>query len=359
MSANRERKINKQKRKDNVLGHIIREYVSSSRPVSSKNVTERMDREFSSATIRNIMGKLEDEGFLRQPHTSAGRIPTDRAYRHYVNRIRDRIYLERKVNQRIEQLYAERVKTLKEIIERTSHFISRELHKASIVMWPCIEDTYLKHIDFLKTAADDDNKNVLAVIVTMTNAVKHYILELKESKDQDELNRAANYLNDNYVGASFIQISDNLDHTRKDARARGENEILKLAASVQELIEGILKKSIENEIYWEGLDYFMEEESPEDIRIAKSLVRAVTKRHDLVRLLRRDLGIRGMRVYIGEECGKDLRGLSIITCGYDLKGRTAGRLGVIGSTRMDYEKVLGTVSLLTEQLSLQLREIKK
>lgn len=338
-----------------MLAHIVREYISSSTPVSSRSVTELMNRSFSSATIRNIMGRLEDEGFLRQPHTSAGRIPTEKAYRFYVNRIRDVVKLKEDETRRICTEYSYDLRTLEEIIERTSRFISRELRKASIVMWPCMEDTHLKHIAFLKLGG----RSILAIIVTMTNAVKHYVLDFDKEHGTQSLEQAANYLNRNYRGASFMQISDNLNHTKEDAARRGHKQVQVLASMAEEIVEGILKKNLENEIYWEGLDYFMEEGSLDDLDTARRLIRAITQRRDLVRLLRKDLSSKGMRAYIGEECGQNLSGLSIITCGYSIRGRMAGRLGVIGPTKMDYERVLGTVRFLTELLSSKLNEMKK
>jgi len=345
----------KRERKNNVLAHIVREHVASSVPVSSQNVTERMGRVFSSATIRNIMGQLEDEGYLYQPHTSAGRVPTDKAYRYYVNRIRDSIELKDREYKRMAAQYTNRVRTLEEMIENASRFISRELRKASIVMWPSLEDTHLKHIDLLKVS----DRAVLSVIVTMSNAVKHYVLELDFSSTRAELEKVANYLNANYRAASFLQIADNLERTKADAVMRGEHEIEALALMAQEFIEAILKKDIENEIYWEGLEHFMDETGLDDMAVLKRFVQAITRRHGLISLMRKDLGSGGMRAHIGEECGRGLSGLSIITCGYELRGRTAGRLGVIGPIRMDYERVLATVKFLTELLSSQLEGIKE
>lgn len=345
----------KRTRRRAVLTHVVRQYVSSSEPVSSGTVTELMNRSCSSATVRNIMGQLEEEGFLEQLHTSSGRIPTDKAYRYFVNNIRDRIKLREREYKRLAREYSAMAGSLEELIERTSNLLSRELRKASLVMWPSLKDTSLQHIGFVKVARGQ----VLAVIVTMTNAVKKYLLDLASNHSEEELTEAAGYLNKFYRGATFLIIADNLARSKEDAEESDMRKVYELLNTAHELIEGILKKDIENDIYWEGLDYFLEEQFADDLAVTRRLVRAVTGRRELVRILRDDLATGGMSTHIGSECGTELNGLSLITCGYDMEGRAVGRLGVIGGTRMDYERVLGTVRFLAELLSLQLKNMRK
>ena len=168
------RKTKREERNARVLGYIVREYVSTAVPVSSKRIAQRMGGSVSSATVRNVMAELEEFGFIEQPHTSAGRIPTHLGYRCYVDIAKDRIRLKRKEAERLAAEYSKRVRTIKDVIEKTSFLISHELHNAGIVMWPSIEDFYLKHMELIKVKAE----TVLAVLFTMTNDVWNYIINL-------------------------------------------------------------------------------------------------------------------------------------------------------------------------------------
>ncbi len=344
----------KEDRKYRVLGHVVHAYVSTAMPVSSKIVAEKMDGNVSSATVRNIMAELEDEGYIEQPHTSAGRIPTHFGYRRYVDIIKDHICLEKKEARRLAAEYDKRIRTIREVIEKTSFLISHELHNAGIVMWPSIEDFYLKHMELIKVRAE----TVLAVLVTMTNAVQNYIVRLDNDLGKPELERITNYVNTNYECLAFSRISDELKRTLRKAREREGQEVVDIARSALSVIDAITEKNIENEIYWQGLDYFMDEPEFRDINFTRRLLQMFSEGKDLIRLMKGELPYRGLKVYIGEENDCEmLRGCSVITSGYALHDRTVGRIGVIGPTRMDYDHALRTVGCLSDLISSKLTEI--
>ena len=204
-------KIRKKERDFQVLTHIIDIYVNNAVPVSSKSVSRSMGEEYSSATIRNIMSDLEERGYIEQPHTSAGRIPTDSGYRYYVDSVKGRLQVEREEAKRLATEYSGRVKSIKDVIETTSYLISRELHNAGIVMWPHLENFYLKRLELVKVKAE----TVLAVLVTMTNAVKNYIIRIDEDLAKPELERVANFINENYSQRNISQISKFLEDENK------------------------------------------------------------------------------------------------------------------------------------------------
>ena len=343
----------KEQRKHIVLGHIVHAYVSQAVPISSKIVAQRMGGSISSATIRNIMAELEHDGYIEQPHTSAGRVPSHLGYRHYVDMVKDKIRLEKKEAQRLSSEYSCRIRTIKEVIEKTSFLISHELHNAGVVMWPSIEDYYLKHLELIKVRSE----TVLAVLVTMTNAVKNHIIKLDKDLNKSELERIANYINNHYEHVPFDCISEDIKKSIKE-EISSQDDVYEIAHSALEIMDSIIEENIGNDICWEGLNYFMDEPEFQDVNITRRILEMFSGKSELVRIMRRDLPYKGVRVYIGEENDCDmLSDCSIITCGYSLHDRTVGRIGVIGPTRMDYDHALRTVSCLSDLISSKLEEI--
>ncbi|MFH1836743.1 MAG: heat-inducible transcriptional repressor HrcA [Candidatus Omnitrophota bacterium] len=348
---------NKEDRKKNVLEHIVCSYVHTSTPVSSKTVSQDIEGRVSSATVRNIMAELERDGYIEQPHTSAGRVPTSRGYRKYVEEIKIHIQFEKNEAQRLAAEYDRHINTLKEVIEKTSFLISRQLQNAGVVMWPSINDLYLKHIELIKIKAE----TVLAILVTMTNAVKNYIVELEKDLEKTDLEKIANYINANYEHTNLSDISYRLSIV-KDGEFVEENEeeIRGIKRSAMGIIDAIFKSNVENEMCCDGLDHVINEPTFHDQNIAKNLMKMLSAPKDIARIMRGELPDNGLRVYIGDESGTEaLKECSIITCGYDLYGKTAGRLGVIGPMRMDYRRALGTITSLAEIISAKLEEIDK
>jgi heat-inducible transcriptional repressor len=338
----------KQERKFLVLEHIVHEYVSKGMPVSSKIVSQRMGGNISSATIRNIMAELEEQDYIAQPHTSAGRIPTHSGYRSYVDAVKNRIRLEKKQAQRLAAEYSLRIQSINDVIEKTSLLISRELHNAGVVMWPSIEDHYLKHMELIKLRAE----TVLAVLVTMTNAVKNFIVKLDRDIDKTELEKVSNFVNINYGHSSFSSISGGLRILLDGDVQREERETIDIAKTALSIVDAIIEENIDNEIYLEGLNFFLEQCESQDMDATRNIIQVFSERKDLVRLLKGELPHRGLRAYIGRENGCEiLRECSIITCGYGVNSKTLGRIGVIGPMRMDYNLALQTVSCLSDLVS--------
>lgn len=345
----------KEERKYTVLGHIVHAYVSTAVPVSSKTVVERMGGSVSSATIRNVMAELEEEGFIEQPHTSAGRVPTHRGYRYYVDMVTDNIRYEKAQARRLAGEYTRRIRTIKEVIEKTTFLISRELHNAGIVMWPGIDNLYLRHLQLVKLRSE----TVLAVLITMTNAVKNYIINLDRDLDATELERISNYINANYAEETIPGISEKLKQDLKRPGPDHEEDTTNMAAAAIELLGHIMKENIASDIYWEGIDNFMDEPEFRDINTARRILHMFSEKEAMVDLLRRDILSSDLRVYIGQETGcETFNDCSIVTCGYSYRGKPAGRLGVIGLARMDYGRALRTVSCLSELISSKLVEIE-
>ncbi len=344
----------KEERNIAILGHIIREYVSNAVPVSSKVVAEKLGGDVSSATVRNIMAELEEKGYIAQPHTSAGRVPTDLGYRKYVDILKGHIRMQRREAERLSREYNQRITTVKDVIERATFLISHELHNAGLAMWPTMENFYLKRLELVKVRA----QTVMAVLITVNNAVKNYIIELDRDLDEAQLTRISNFVNDNYEHKVVSDISQNLTRLLAE-RPEESKEIIDIVEVALRVVDTMIRENLESEIYFEGLNYFADEPEFRDLDLARRMIQMFSERKEyLVHLLHNELPDRGLRVYIGAEDDRGmLKSCSLITCGYSLQGRTAGRIGVIGPTRMDYYSALSTVSCLADLISEKLEEI--
>jgi heat-inducible transcriptional repressor len=344
---------NKEERKLQILASIIREYVSTAVPVSSKSVAEAMGSRISSATVRNIMAELEESGYIEQPHTSAGRRPTDKGYRQFVNVMARRLEIEKEKAVILRDQFEERIRSIKDIIERTTCLISRELKHTGLVMWPTMDGVYLKHIELVRIKA----KTVLAVLVTMTNAVKNYIFMLEKDIEKTQLKKISNFLSSNYEENKLSVISERL---KVKAPGAGNSQVTKLASSALEIIDKIIEIDIENDVFMEGMNWFAMEPEFRDPNVSKHVLNLISDRKIFGRLMRKELPHRGVNVYIGSENESEiLKDCSVITSGYDIQGETVGRFGVVGPTRMDYESILRTIGCLSDVISKKLAELSK
>jgi len=342
-------------RKYRVLGHIVHSYVSTGVPVSSKMVAGIMDSDISSATVRNIMAELEEEGYIEQPYTSAGRVPTDLGYREYVNRIKVHIRFEKRESERLAEEYARKIDTIKEVLVKTSFVLSRELQSAGIVLWPGIENFYLKHIELVKIKPN----TILAILVMMSNDVKNYVVELKRDIQKTELVRIANFINENYSQSSLSCVLDGLKNAVRDMRSdEYRHDICRFAKDALFVLDSVVDESDEDELCWEGLNYFMEEVGSESVIVTKNLYQMFSERGNLARFMREELPFGGVKVYIGaENKNRMLDNCSVITSGYSFGGKTVGRIGVIGHTRMNYSHAIRVVSCLSDLISSKLKEV--
>jgi len=297
------------------------------------------------------MAELEEKGLIEQPHTSAGRIPTDRGYRKYVDHIKERLRTEKRTVEHLAKQYSECIQTIQELISETSMIINKELRHASLIMLPTIGNLYLKKLELIKIRA----QNIMGVLVTVPNVVRNYIITLDRDVDNGELEKVANYINDKCEKREMAGIPSYLESLIADEEA---GEMIKTAATALEVMRNIVRQNAENEIFFDGVNFFGQEPEFGHPEIVRRLLRIVADKKEIARLMREELPYRGVKIYIGRENHADeLMDFSLITSGYDLGGNTVGRIGVIGPTRMDYDNALTVIDCLSGLISSKLEEM--
>lgn len=343
----------KEKRNFEVLAGIIHIYVGTCTPVSSKSVTNIMDNSVSSATVRNIMAELEELGLIEQPYTSAGRVPTDLGYRKYVDMMKEKLFLEKIEMERLSKEFDARVESVKDIIEKTSLIIGRELKAAGVILWPSVGTQYLKHLELVKIRA----QVIMVVLITMTNVVKNHIIKINKLVDSGRLVEISNYINSNYEGKNIYGILSGLKETLSSEDK--SKSIKTIAMEGYSIMNDIMSGDIEDDIYISGFDCFAERPEFAASESWLNILRILADRRDMIDLMRAELPDKDIRVYIGKENSYTmLKECTFITSGYNLRGETVGRIGILGPTRIDYDNAIRTIRCLSDLISAKIEEIE-
>lgn len=328
-----------------VLGAIVEEFVQTAEPVGSRYLMKKRRFDISPATIRNVMADLEDLGYLAQPHTSAGRQPTDKGYRYYVDHLMASEAPQAQDRRRIRrQIEAAEIRDVEGLLDAASRALSATAHQLGVVVAPRFESSVFRRIDFVLLREG----RVLVIFVSQAGAVHHRPVEAAEVRSQDELDQMANYLN-------------GLLH---DLPLQGVKEkILAEMATEKAVYDSLLQRALqlgsrilEEAPSAEGV--FLGDPStllghPEfaNARKMRGIFEAFEKKGLILRLLERAARAPGIRVLIGEENAlTDLRDCAVVSAGYGTPGGAHGSLGVIGPTRMDYARVIGLVDFTARLL---------
>ena len=339
-------------RSKSVLLAIIDKYIESAEPVGSRTVAKIHPEHLSSATIRNAMSDLEDNGFLSQPHTSAGRIPTDKGYRFYV----DHLLRPQNFLMEAESLSATRnleydsgKSNLQSVLESACDNLSTVSQQTGLVMLPGFSTTCFKHIEFTKVAP----QAALAVFFSEQGILQNKILPVESDMTQDQLTSISNYLNDEFSGKPIKWIRKELLN-----RLRLEKQHYNQLARKAHDLSSALFEDTNNELLVQGaLNLLDQPEFNEDIGKIKSLLKTLEEKTKLVNLLDLCLDHEGMTILIGEESLQEEMGnCSLIAQNYQLGTEKVGTLAVFGSKRMDYKKIISIVNHTAQRVSKLISE---
>jgi heat-inducible transcriptional repressor len=331
-------------RHQGVLRAIVLDYIRTAEPVGSRTISRKYGFALSPATIRSIMSDLEEMGYVAQPHTSAGRVPTDLGYRLYVDVLMDRPRLSYAEVQRIEQRVNPPTGEVEDVLRETGRLLSALSLYVAVVLAPKLHDSQFHRVQFVSLSRDQ----VLAVLVTDADMVHHKVVKLDEEMSQDDLDRASRYLTDLLQGRTLGEVRRLLVTQMAEEKAQYDH----LLAQALRLGAEALKSEGEVEVYVAGAAHIADQPEFADIDKMKTLFLAFEEKSKLVKILDECLTGEDIKVFIGHEVPvRDIEGLSVIAAPYRRGSRPLGVLGVLGPTRMDYGRALALVDTTARLVS--------
>ena len=336
-------------RAQHLLKVLVERYISDGQPVGSRALSREAGLSLSPATIRNVMADLEDLGLITAPHTSAGRMPTVSGYRFFIDSLLTVKPLQNEIIHQFQRDF-EPLDNAGDILETASRLLSDMTHMAGLVTLPRREAVTFRMIEFLPLS----EQRILVILVTNEQEVQNRIIHPNKQFSASELTSAANYLNAVYAGKDLVTIRECLLHELQQTREQMDQEAIR-AAEIADLAFQVSGQRQKKDFVLTGemnlLD-FDELASMERMRI---LFSAFRQKEDLVHLLDRCLESSGVKIFIGEESGYEpLEQCSLVTASYAIDDHNVGVLGVIGPTRMKYERVIPLVDLTAKLLGAAL-----
>ncbi len=331
-------------RKCKILQAVIRNYLETGEPVGSRTISKYTDLNLSSATIRNEMSDLEEMGYIIQPHTSAGRIPSDKGYRFYVDTMLEE--KEREVEE-LKGLLTEKDEKMDTLLKRVARVLATNTNYAAMITAPQYRGNKLKFIQLSRV----DAHQLLAVIVVEGNVIKNTILNVDEALDDETLLKLNILLNTHLNGLSIEEINLAMIAALKQQAGIHSSIVSDVIDAVAEAI----KSDEDLKIYTSGTNNILKYPELTDNREkASELINVFEEEQALTELVQENLSDEtgtGIQVYIGNEMPvQSMKDCSVVTATYELGDGMRGTIGIIGPKRMDYDKVIGTLKTLMNQL---------
>lgn len=330
-------------RKKRILQAVIRNYLETGEPVGSRTISKYTDLNLSSATIRNEMADLEEMGYILQPHTSAGRIPSDKGYRLYVDTMMEE--KEREVVE-MKEILVERQDKMELLLKQIAKVLAQNTRYATLVSAPQVKRNKLKFIQLSRV----DVHQILAVIVIEGNVIKNNILHIDEEMSDETLLKLNILLNTNLNGLCIDEINLGMITVMKQQAGIHSAFVSGVIDAVAEAI----RAEEDLEIYTSGTNNILRYPELADQEKASELINTFEEKQQLGELLQETFNSEentGIQVYIGAESPvQSMRDCSVVTAAYDLGGGMKGTIGIVGPKRMDYDKVIGTLRTIQSQL---------
>lgn len=334
-------------RKIRILQAIINDYVKTAEPVGSRTLSKKYDLGISSATIRNEMADLEEMGYLEQPHASAGRVPSSKGYRLYVDKLMEYKTLSTEEELMIKKYIIDMALfEVDKVLKQTSTLLSELTRLTCVVKAPSVKKSYMRSAQLVKI----DDFNVLCIIVTDTGVVKNGLLRVSRSLSPEVLNKINNILNERLVNLTIEEI--NLEVINKlTLELKGFDEILNGMLS---LLYETLKSTNSSEVFMEGTTNIFNYSEYNDIDRAKEILELLYNKEYVNELITTDKGI---SIKIGDENFlPQAKDCSVITAEYSFGERPLGTIGLIGPRRIDYSKVISIMAEVMKELNTLLNK---
>lgn len=337
-------------RKQKVLLAIIKDFISTAEPVGSRTIAKKYELGVSPATIRNEMADLEELGYIEQPHTSAGRIPSDRGYRYYVDCLMNKQKISQHEAQSILQSVRSKVPDVASVLKQTNNILSNMTSYTSMVTGPQFKKSNLRHCQLVPL----DNSKALVVVVTDNGLVQNRLMDVPESITDVDLQKITQVVNAKLQGLT-------LEHVKLTLIKEIYFELSKhthILDSAMDLIQETLNLEHQDKVYLSGTLNILNQPEFRDIGKVKTLLSLLEQDKVLKDILNDKIHPEdGINVTIGGENKLEgLKDCSTVTATYQIDGKIVGSVGVIGPTRMDYEKAVSIVEFMTEYLSKMMKD---
>lgn len=332
-----------------LLKMLVQSYISDGQPVGSKKLAQSAALDISSATVRNVMSSLEQKGLVTAPHTSAGRIPTEQGFRFFVDSLLE-----------IQPLQQEQVSKLKQgldpdqntdtLVSHASQLVSELTHMAGVITIPKTSQSVLRHIEFLPLR----DKKILAILVVNEKEVQNRVIHVERDYSADELTIVANYLNQEFVGQDVFEIRKNLLSELQHSRQAVDNM---MQTAIDVAGKALEETSSDDQAFMvQGEANLVKYNETSDRNQLQQMLEVFDQKRAMLSLLDRCIQSEGVKIYIGKEAGiEGLGECSVITAPYEVEGNMMGVLGVIGPTRINYDKVIPVVDITAKLLSQALK----
>lgn len=325
-----------------ILSAIVDDYIRSAEPVGSRSISKRGNVAYSPATIRNEMSDLEELGYLEQPHTSAGRIPSHLGYRYYVDHLLQTGNLKPEELAMLKNALADRIMQIEQVMQQVAVITSNLTNLTSIVLGPEIFSTSLRHLQILPL----DEKRAVAIIVTNTGLVENKLVTIPEGISVNSIERTVAILNAKLKGVPIYQLKSKLYTEIAAEMKKHVDEFERLIAT----IDSALQQDDNQRLYMSGATNMLNQPEFRDVEKAKPFLDLLDKAELLVQMVS---GVgEGVQVRIGTENTLEaMRDCSLVTATYSLNGQPIGVIGVLGPTRMEYGKVIGLLRHFSQDLT--------
>ena len=337
-------------RKLKILQAIIRNYLETGEPVGSRTISKYTDLNLSSATIRNEMADLEELGYIVQPHTSAGRIPSDKGYRLYVDQMlaekEEKLDYAAQEVKEMHQMLLEKEDKMESILKQMAKMLAVNTNYATLVTAPQVKGNKIKFLQLSRV----DVGQLLATIVVEGNVIKNNMIHVEKSLDDETLLKLNILLNTNLNGLPIEDI--NLAMITKLKQQAGIYD--GIIAEVMDAVAAVIRENDDIEIYTSGANNIFKYPELSDNQRASELINTLEEKQMLTELVQdsmADENNTGIQVYIGNETPvQTMKDCSVVTATYELEEGVKGTIGIIGPRRMDYDKVISTLTTLKSQL---------
>ena len=333
-------------REEAILKSVIREHILTGEPIGSRTVSKRPRLDLSPATIRGVMAELEEHGLLTRPHASAGRLPTSKAYRLYVDRLISRPRINVDQSRAIDAALLGHHREITDLLEEASRQLSRFSNQVGVVLAPEIQRIIVEHLEFVRL----DSHRVVAILVGRSGAVHNRMLQIEAPVEQSELDDIGRYLSAEFRGRTLPEIRRILEHKISEESAAYDRLLARSLELGRRTVEA---EAADAEVFVEGASKLVgNPEFSDDPEKIRELMAMLERKKTLVDLLSRVLQEEGVQVVIGEgDPGEGLARCSLVASTYGADGLVMGTLGIVGPTRMEYAKAIALVDYLAQLLS--------